>query len=237
MPLRDEIENYRQPDGLISPQKTPTADSTGNGLSYLSLYMHLLNRLRDLTISDVKSFLDTTNNCQLKQSTGDGRFVYISGIFNRSPTKIHDQNGFDDYVLMSWASSALARTIVNAGKSWFWTYNNVDFNKVTFQSCFGLRPQVVAHFYWCALDRPNIFWRFGWAMSIIFQSLFGLSDSTASVIAYAMVDASLLDTDPLVRYASKLFKQRFNKQWGSDSLKNALFGYIGKDHPIAIYWQ
>jgi len=237
MNLQNDIAEYRQPDGLISPQKNPTPDSTGNGLSYLSLYQKLLERIGIITPLDIKSYYETVLSCQMKIKTGDWKEVSIPALFNRSITKVGDQNGFDDYVLIAWANQNMASLIWCMGNIRWWKFNNVDYNKFTWSSWFGWRPQVIAHFYWCATLRPNIFWRLGWVASIIFTSLFSLKDSTASVLGYAMVDAASKDKAWLVRLASKVFKNRFRKVWASDSLSWALQVYLGPQHPIALYWE
>lgn len=235
MGLREEIKDYLQPDGLIVPRQSREGeelpDSTGNGLLYLSLYHILLVRRGESRVLDYQDFERIVKSCERE-----------AGLMHRSPTKIFEQNSFDDYVGVCAASyhlkSRWAHRIVNYGngaKRWpfKWIYNNLEPGKMTKQSWFGRRPDVIAHMQFStSIITPHIF-RVIWQAVAIAVSDVG---SDSSVIQRFLMIEVAKERSLLIRMASAIWHWRLNRAWPY-GFKQVLARHFDGLHPIVRYWK
>lgn len=235
------LQTRRQPDGLIVPRGTfPGPDSTGNGLLYLSL-AHICAALNKYPVN-AAMFSSLVSQC------------YVStGILNRSPTKLDDQTGWDDYIGVCAAACLIgdkhvAWLSVNAGNKrrfglfkWFYKNNKPGqfglFSKETWQAWFGRNPSVITHMQFCSGVWPHalrILWQ---AVDIAQTALFQMGKSHDSVI---LTYLQVLCWDkhwhkPLViELALALFRKRLQSEYGDFS--GVLIHRLDEDHPIVTHW-
>lgn len=242
MSLRDEVGQYRQSDGLVSPEKNPTLDSTGNGILYTSLYFVALV-LRGLARKeDLKDFEDTISRCRALVYGGFNTYFPINGCYNRSGTKLDDQNGHDDYIGLALASKLMktqhAADILNHRRLYSGLFksvwNNREPGNFTTQAWFGRMPDVVAHFIWCAGERPNVLRRAYWSITLVTAALFNIKDSTSAMLSWCRYMAAD-DSCPMVRLARWVFEARFKKVWPC-GMAQVLGVHFRPEHPLSIYW-
>lgn len=210
MSLREDIVNYRQNDGLVSPDYRPTPDSTGNGLLYLSLYFILLHRRNEIEDTDFIDFYKTVLNCRVPS---------YPGLFYRSFTKIEEQEGWDDYIGLVYASSLLnapfANEVLLYGQShkkyliFRFFYNDLQPDNFTFKSWFGRNFAVISHFFMCATIRkvPFLLKILG-NINLYFQR--------ESILGWIMHQAK--------------------GNVGTLNIKQYIEKELGIDHPISKYW-
>lgn len=242
MGLLDELEEYRQPNGLYSNQKNPQNDSTGNGLAITSLALWLANRLGEFrpeaSIARVHEFRDEMRACE-----EDG----IPGLFNRSPTKT-DQNGWDDYVciLSACAKNALnlpnAAEILEHSRAACGFFNNVQPVDFTLQSFLVRYPQFSAHMRFSNALLPNVFYRFLWCAGIFFSAF--STNPTTIILNLLMIET--MDSMSLFCVLTADFWRR---KMASQDMKNVVGLWLSEskgmdgtdlpnlDHPIVRYWE
>lgn len=211
--LRDEILQYTQPNGLVSERTiNPANDTTGNGLLNLSLYYVALWNRREVLYTDREAFNRVVRSCA------------CSSLFpvplNRSPTKLGDQNGWDDYIGVATASvllgSDLAHQIYAYGKQSHMVFNNVDMGEFSFKAWFGRNLGVASHLILCGGRDLSLLENLALRASIRFRS----SDASSQILAWLMNTAMVY------------------RGLRSDSfdIKEALSQYLHPEHPIVRYW-
>lgn len=208
MGLREDIVNYRQMDGLVSPNINPTPDSTGNGLLYTSLYFILLTRRKELQTGDYADFYITVDKCQVPG---------FKGLFYRSTTKTKEQEAWDDYVGLSYASVVMgsgdADNILFYGHShkFFslnYIYNDLAPGKFSMDAWFGRNPAITAHFSHCAQVKVGVFKNIISSIVLWFQR--------ESILGWIMENAK--------------------GRQGTPNIKSYIEKELGASHPIARYW-
>jgi hypothetical protein len=233
MSLKDEIIEWTQPNGLVSTVKYPVDDSTGNGLAYTALYYWLLfkrGEARDPSLCD--QFNQIFIKCLVP-----GYY----GLINRSPTKLNDQDGWDDYVCLSAASGKNALNVYVAeriylhGRGYFWVYNNVTPCKFTFQSWLGRSLAFVSHVKSAVGVKPNFIERLVWAFSVALSGIFDPDNATSRVLSFLMIE-TMNEKDLVCLIASKIFFVRLKKKFPG-GMKEVVAKWIGAvEHPIVKYW-
>lgn len=117
MDLRREIfEHYVDRDGLVTIDRDPTPQSTGNGLLFTSIYLVLQKLRGEITDEDGNKFIKPILNCQIEP-----------GLYNRNPGR-PDREAWDDYVGIAAVGAMLYRffstEIVQYGSRNAWCFNN-----------------------------------------------------------------------------------------------------------------
>jgi hypothetical protein len=217
----DEIEAYRQPNGLFSNQINPTNDSTGNGIAITSLAAYVAFQNGGNSLDFRSGLMNAIVPCQVPN---------LSGLLNRSPTKIGDQEGWDDYVmLLSIVSSwklPIGQRILDYGKANLFFFNNVTPGKKSLELFLGRYPQFIAHCYFGNGSMPNPFSWLAWMIGIFFSAF--SNDDTDIVLNYMMIQSA---PDSLV---SKFWR----KMNHPDRVKSAVLAWLSNpDHPIVKYWK
>jgi hypothetical protein len=232
----------RQVDGLVGPRgNDPSPDSTGNGLLYLSLahICAVLNRYPP----NAGEFGAIVRSCYVA-----GR----PGILHRSPTKMDDQNGWDDYIGMAAAARIvgdchLAWVTLNAGNvrrfglfKWFFKNNKPDthklFDQETWQAWFGRNPSAVAHLQFSSGVWPHALRSVWQAIDLTITALRLGKNHDSALLGYLMV----LVWDRhwarpwYIEMAVKLFKKRLKFKYGS--FRGVLVHRLDADHPIVTHW-
>lgn len=232
--LKEEIASYTQRDGLISPNKNPGIDSTGNGLLYTSLYYILLHKTGQLTCDDRHRFRNIVLSCRAHGS----RFY---GLLHRSPTKIEEQTGHDDYVgvctaLMLLDLNNIAWLIVNFGNKrnlliFKWLYNNLCPIEFTFQAWRGRRPEVVAHMQQC-VDTIKVH-----PLRVLYMAIYiligGVDGHHQSIIMRYLIGS--YSKYRIVRWAWSKFEKRILKKYNR-GMADVLAKELGALHPVVRYW-
>lgn len=243
MGLLDELEQYRQPNGLYSNQPHPENDSSGNCIAITSLALWLANRLGEFrepkNIQRIIDFDKEIHACEV--------YAY-SGLLNRSPTKIDDQQGWDDYVALLTTSGKnvtnlpICNRILNRSKKLLCSFNNVDPGVFTFKSCFARYPQFLAHLRFANNLAPNIFFKLLWAVGVFFASF--AKSPTSIILNYMMIEAmngsSLICTMASVFWSRKMRNQDMATvigDWLSVSKDAAGVDLPNLEHPIVKYWR
>lgn len=239
--LRDEIKQYTQPDGLVSPDKNPTPDSTGNGILYLSLYHVLLFKRNECTVDDMREYQTAIAACQVKM---------IPGLFNRSKTKTQEQISRDDYygimVVSRLYNLYFAKDIYELGRSnryrfFKYVFDNCDTGSFSFSAWLGrfLEFDCVAKV--CAGQRVGIISSLKYSFGLFFTGLFSIKNSTNVMLA-VLCDEVIRENETLPQILAWLFFEwRVKRYWGSfENVVGANFGkddiLKGMEHPIAKYW-
>lgn len=247
MGLLDELQEYRQPNGLYSNQRKPGDDSSGNCIAITSLSLSLAQRIGEFrsekSIDILEEAIRALERCELSSN---------SGLLNRSPTKLGDQEGWDDYVLLlsAMGNSGLAEPIcarvLEHGKTNFICYDNVNAQMPKFQAIFskaffGRYPQFWAHAKIANGEMPFIFWRLTWAIGV---ALSGLStDVTTTILNHEMIRTMAHDSDICTLGASvwSFLKRDCNMRtmvalWLSCEQDNGK-SLPNWDHPTVRYWR
>lgn len=231
MSFREELAAYTQPDGLISPDKNPTPDSTGNGITYTSLAFILLMRRGEAKASDVGDFVSRIFPCFVE-----------SGLLDRSPTKCDEQTGPDDYIFLALASNLFNTSeryqILKYGQKSRWIffryiYNNLAPGLFTGQAWFGRQPQVPAHFMFCCGLMPGFLRSIAWCVALL-VSIFKIKDSTSAMLGWAMLEA-MSGMTFLGTFTGVLWDLAFRRAWPG-GMKAVLEAHLGTEHPVAKYW-
>lgn len=211
--LRDEIKLYTQPNGLITERTlNPSNDTTGNGLLNLSLYYALLWNRKELLPLDKDEFHRVVKTCACVPS--------FPVPLNRSPTKIGDQTGWDDYIGVALASLLLgdsyAMDIYEYGKSSGWMFNNVQVGEFSWSAFFGRNPAISAYFMLCGGKDLSYLERLAMQIHICCRS----SDATSQILAWCMNTALLIRGVKVKNF----------------DIDGALKKYLSIEHPIVKYW-
>lgn len=254
MGLREEIQKYRQPDGLIVPKLTHdgpvSQDETGNGLKYFSLYHALLVRRGESTFSDYIEFCNVLLKCRAD----------AQGNYFKSPTKTSDQITKDDLCAIAYASKLLktrhAYDILNYGNSkklgpLKWFYPNLFpelfedqanviplkylVQRTFWESWIGKNPEVITHLQNCGLPfnhRPHI-------LRFIYQAIYFLvvkmSHSGLCTNNYMMVNSVNSGENSFLDLAVAIWEERLEKQWPGGMLE-VLTDELESKHPIVRFW-
>jgi hypothetical protein len=114
--FKTEIIEHYMDRGLVTRDRDPSIDSTGNGLLHAGLFYGILYQLGEITSEDVSRFCQTVQPCMKEY-----------GLLKRSPTKT-DLESRDDYVGVCAASFLMhtshAEMILKYGSEHNWSYNN-----------------------------------------------------------------------------------------------------------------
>jgi hypothetical protein len=114
--LIKEVQEHYWDRGLVTRDRDPSIDSTGNGLLHMSLFYLILQKTHQLSPLDRNAFIETVDSCWKEP-----------GLLNRSPTK-KDLESRDDYVGVCAISALLetdhAMQIVKYGAEHGWSYDN-----------------------------------------------------------------------------------------------------------------
>ncbi len=237
MSLRAEIENFTQPDGLISPRDiNPTIDSTGNGVLYFSLYCLLMHKNYP-HVDMSERIRDVIGKC----------FTVEEGpwLLHRSQTKAYkEQIAMDDligamamgYHLKSWVVDAIFHGL----KETNWFYKNVRpdefdlFSMDTWKSWFYRRPDFVLFAYEAMRLKAPIYIRLlGTLVIFIRLMLFSMNDSSF-ILNHLMISVKNQDLFWAKRL-SILFKFKVNMTYGS--MVNVLKKHFIYCHPLVNYWR
>lgn len=251
MGLRDEISEWRQPDGLICPKSehvgTETPDQTGDGIKHFSRYHELLVRRGESRPEDLEEFERVIRSCYVRQ-----------GLPNRSPTKKEEQISKDALVAAAYAGwklkSRIAWEVLDRGNGmrlgpfkWFYPNLFVEYfekgGKVPFKMLFtkklwsswmGKNPEVVTHLQWCALppgERPH-------ALRVLHQALYfcivtikhdGLNTLNDMMADAAFGRSSILDM------AIEFWHGRLLNAYPG-GVKQCQSTELEPDHAIVTYW-
>lgn len=232
MGLRDEIESYRDMDGLVAPKRTfpGQRNASGNGILYTAEYFLLLDLRGELLHpKDPADFMAVLLSCQNEP-----------GLFNRSP--VHpDQEAPDDYLGLVLASEVLrlpyAMDIWAYGDRNHFVYNNVRPGKFTWTAWFGRMPQVVAHFQWCAGFTPALWRRLWWCGAVATAGFRGKGGEDAWILSWLLTRIIEREHvgDSLERMAIKIWRWRLKRAYPG-GMKGVFSRYFGPEHPIAKYW-
>ena len=247
MGLRDEIEaSYIDENGLVSafPVMGRGRDSGGNQLGITALYFLQLFRrgeARDPKLSD--QFRAIVKACNAGSA----------GLLNRSPTKLGDQEGWDDYILVAAASGINALNLPAApqifmqGRNNLYCYDNVDPDKPLIKQLFssaffGRFPPFMAHVGFCAGSPPSFFQCLLWSFGVVSAAF--SRDATARVLAYAMVE-SMMGMSFVCTLATAVWSYSTRSRTIKDAV--SLWLSVAKDglgaplpnvdHPIVKYWR
>lgn len=230
MGLLEELESYRQPNGLYSNVQNPPNDSSGNCIAISSLGMWLAFRIGEMRgpggINSLKSFQSSINACLVPG---------YSGLLNRSPTKT-DQEGWDDYVTLVAATATnclnlpiCARILDQCDKTMGF-FNNVNPGKPTVQSFLARYPQFVAHLCMANGIDPSFVLKAAWSAGVMAASF--SSDTSTLVLNYLMADTA--KRMGLCESAISVFLNRN----GQAKMKTTVAQWLGNaNHPIVLYWD
>lgn len=242
MKLLDELQEYRQPNGFYSNQKNPGNDSSGNCIAITSLALMLAYRIGEFNNPYNLKYIR-----EFEKELGECEIIGFPGLINRSPTKVKDQEGWDDYVLLlavtgkNCLNLSIASSIHNHGKKYLWSFNNESPGKFTFKSFLGRYPIFISHTYFALNLTPNLFLKLYWCLGILL-SLFS-KDSTSDVLYFSVIETehgmSLICT--IAHRIRSIFKKKeiLKNQIGlwlsvsKDEKGNAL---PNLEHPIVKYW-
>lgn len=212
MSLKDEIANWTDSDGLVTPNYRPqTKDETGNGILYTSIahcLMVMRGELRDTY--DYNMFYCVMRSCQVPDARPRRLKPVpnvISGLFHRSPNKTQELQGDDDYIGVCAASKLMdapfAREILKYGRKHRWSFNNLEPGKWTPRTWFGRKPQFVAHVMFSACQMPPLYLRLLWCASLL---LSGLSRSSTGWMLSWLMTISAEGISPMCDQAISLWR-------------------------------
>lgn len=231
MGLMEELESYRQPNGLYSNQINPGNDSSGNCIAITALAMWLAFRTGNLRNPKSWMTLNSVYN-SIKECLVPG----YSGLLNRSPTKLDDQEGWDDYMILTAAMARnalnfpICNRILDHGKLNIYCFNNVTPPRMTWQSFLGRYLQFIAHLHFCVAERPSLLSRIGWSLGVMFSSF---SSDPSSIVINSMTIEAMGEQSWLCSNAAS-FWLLVNKK----KIKKNVAKWLGSDeHPIVKYWE
>lgn len=119
--LTDEIYEFTDADGFVSPRKCEAnqRNASGNGHLYNGLFYLCLSLRDELTQDHEKAFERITRSCQPA--------AQITGVYTRGPVHPNKNTTFDDYTALLVASkyleNNLAYEILEHGRQSFGIYN------------------------------------------------------------------------------------------------------------------
>lgn len=232
MSLRDEIEQFREGNGLIAPQPNPThIDRTcDNGVMFFCEYYILLKRNGLLTIGDIQDFEGQLQRCMVKP-----------GLVARVPGDTGYEAPDDYYALYAACVELecyeLGKEVLNWGLSHEGSFNTHEPNLWTTDTFLWRQPQLYFANL-CAANEVNVFHLpFALISSIII--LFSClranpQDADSRRLAWLLVRA----TSPfswLCRQASKIWFKRLYKTY-PNGMKDVAKLYYNPSHPFIKYW-
>lgn len=250
MGLREDIEEWRQPDGLIVPRQerpgTENPDSTGDGIKHFCIYHALLVRRGESRPEDRAEFERVIDACLVR-----------SGLPHRSPTKTGEQISKDALVGIAYAakilSSRKAWEILNRGNAsrflWLkWFYANLFptvfdpgnrpslkliFSRGFWEAWMGKNPEVIYHFQACGLPPGHspTAWRMAWFCAHLLLS--STSKGTIYSLSYMMCHAAS-GRGPIGDFFIELWRGRINKAGG---MKARMMEEYDADHPLVRHWH
>lgn len=244
MGLLEELKDYRQPNGLYSNQKNPVDDSSGNCIAISSLAMWLAHKLGEF---QVKDFWETC--ADFESSVLKCQVPGYPGLYNRSPTKIGDQDGWDDYICLLAASAksclnlmtVLTGILARAWESSFF-FNNKNPGKKSFKSFLLRYVQFAAHLDHCVGLKPSFLAYFFWCVGVFFSAF--SSNPTTWVLNKMIVDSanthgllSCLVTEFWTRRAKHKNMEEAVALWLSVEKDEFGEDLPNFDHPIVKYWR
>lgn len=239
--LKEEIEQYRQPDGLISPDKNPGIDSTGNGILYLSLYMLCLMRTGVYDFSNALEYAEAIDKCRMQGPPGR---------YQRSKTKVGDQTGRDDYYGILGVDSLCRVRHYSLGiysygnKVRFWPFKFVyDIgveNKFTLPAWFGRFPDFELVAGASVEKTPRLFAKLKYFFYAVSTSLTAKDNSSGLILAYLASLTTRFEGGYLVHKANQIISNKLHSVGGMQYVLAIHFGRgdysQGIKHPIAKYW-
>ena len=218
---KESIEGFTDENGLISGN----GDTSGNGLRYTSEYLLglALRGLRDS--SDDYNYFPTIDSCQLEH-----------GLFSRSPDKLTDQQGPDDYIaiisMSVWLRQKYHIWIYQYALKNNWIFLNARANEKTLKSAwFGRMQQFVAHLKYANNVIPDMKQRLIWAYCVAIAPKKDDQDSWCLAWHLKRVGG---DKGKIERCATKIFEWRLKLAYpkGIGQVIGAYFG--NAKHPTAV---
>lgn len=218
----EDFQEFTSPTtGLIAPM--PHGGS-GNGVLYTAIAVLLLKANQCVSASEsankskiINSYVDSIYKCFIEP-----------GLLSRGAGS-YDQEGPDDYI-GACTLPTFAVAILKYGKSHWFNYNNVNPGKITKSSFMLRQPQLIAHMYYGAYRRPNIFLRLYWSLAVIYAALTtNKTDQDGWMLTWLLVYNNYNSL------AAKIWRYRVNKVFGNQGLKNLNYLNNG-DHPITKWW-
>lgn len=188
MGLRDEIEAYVDANGQVNPGPVPkdAKSKTGNGIAYTAVYNWLLFKRQEARDPSISSdLMKVYSSCLVGGQ---------KGLLQRSPDKVGDQDGWDDYICLLAAGAIgamnlpLVSDIEKYGKDHLWCFNDEKPGSFSWKSFFGRNSAFIAHVAFANKKRPCIFYRIYWAIAVATAGLFDKTDATARVLSFMMIE-------------------------------------------------
>lgn len=252
MSLKEEINEYRQPDGLIVPKSEQVGmenpNTTGDGIKHFSMYHGLLVKRGESRPDDFLEFERVIRSCYVR-----------TGLPHRSPTKTGEQISKDALIGATYAgkllNSKIAYEILDRGNAmrwgpFKWFYPNLFperfekggeipwslvFTKDFWSAWMGKNPEVVTHLQWCGLPadhRPHqlrILYQ-GFYLCIVSVSNDGLNSLNQMMIESAYGKHSILDL------CIDFWLWRVGYKWPR-GLVQSLTEELEPQHPTVRYWR
>lgn len=250
MGLKEEIADWRQPDGLVVPKSERPGiegqDTTGDGIKHFCLYHALLVKRGESRPEDFAEFERVIRDCFVR-----------SGLPHRSPTKIGEQISKDALMAIGYAGkllrSRVAWEVLNCGNRsrflWFkWFYPNLFpeyfdrgakkplsliFSKRFWQAWRGMNPEVVCHIQYCGLPpghEPHLIRRI-WLW--IFFLVTSVKKGSVYSLAY-MAAESARGHSSVGDFFIHLWEDRMERAGG---IVKRLTEEYEPNHPIVRYWR
>ena len=249
MSLREDIDEWRQPDGLIVPKQerigVENIDTTGDGIKHFCLYHALLVRRGESKPEDFEEFERVIRSCFIRP-----------GLPHRSPTKTEEQIGKDAIIAIAYAAkmmnSRLAWEVLNYGNSarflsikWFYPnlfpelFENggkvplsMIFKRNFWQAWIGKNPEVICHLQYAGLpsNHEPHFFRKVWLW--VFLIVSSVSKGTVYSLAYMMCEIAS-GKDDYGEIFIEIWKSRIKNAGG---IINRLKEEYEEDHPLVRYW-
>lgn len=219
----EEMTSYFGEDGLVMPRK---ASPSNNGVLYTAIYMMIAERIGEYENIRIPRIADAFNP-----------LIVQPGLIRRSKT-CADQEGPDDYVgflavahlyYYVWAEEFLAYGWSNYG-----CYNNVDPGQFTWSAFLWRQPQLIAHAKYAAYERPNVFLRFAWIMTILLAGFRSPPSNTdARTLSWLLIQ--VWDGNGFFcKLAVNAWKKRLFRDYPC-GMKDVFRIYFGDEHPFTTY--
>lgn len=232
-----DIQEYIDADGLVTPRKCLPTDRgiTGNGVLYTAELVALLAKRGELSPQYRQAWIDVMRKCQI-----------VPGLITRSPVKMDDQEGPDDYVGYAVGAyicnPAMAQEVIDYGwknKGFFnnevpGTIRRKD-GKINWSAFLIRQLQLIALFYYAAGKKPCMFLRMFSAVTIAISGLgVGVEHSDPRFLTWMRIQV-VGDKDWMHRLATKIWMRRLKKQY-ANGMKDVAERYFEPGHPFATYF-
>lgn len=153
----------------------------------------------------------------------------VPGLYAR-PGWAQDQEAPDDYYGLAAYSATYAIAIHSYALKHGWYFKTSPGAK-WWEPAFFRFPAFMCHVKWCALETPNPFLRLAWCLSVAFS---GSKTSQDPWILSWLLTSVAGEQGWFERQATKLYKKRLAKNWGT--LSAVFAAYFGDpNHPIVRY--